>query len=146
VRTGDAATCLVKVTGPKPVQMSSRVGMQMPLHATAIGKCILADLDDDDLRALVDRIGLPARTPHTITDLDALREELTLVRSRGFALDEEENENGVRCLAAPVRDSQGTVIGGVSVSTVTFLVPGEALLAWTDLVRTTAGALHGLLG
>ncbi|MFD7137581.1 IclR family transcriptional regulator [Streptomyces sp. NPDC059894] len=146
VRTGDAATCLIKVTGPKPVQTASRVGMHLPLHATSIGKCVLSGLDDAALTALVGRVGLPARTEHTITDLDTLRAELARVRVQGFALDEEENEIGVRCLGAPVRDAKGTVIGGVSISAITYVDSREALLGWTDLVRGAADALHGLLG
>lgn len=146
VRTGDAATCLIKVTGPGPVQTSSRVGMHLPLHATSIGKCVLAGLSEDELTALVERVGLPTRTEHTLTDLDALRAELATVREQGFALDEEENEIGVRCLGAPVRDSRGVIVGGVSISTITYVESRETLLGWTELVRTTAQALHGLLG
>ncbi|MER5193695.1 IclR family transcriptional regulator [Streptomyces sp. NPDC002755] len=146
VRTGDAATCLIKVAGPKPVQTASRVGMHLPLHATSIGKCILSGLDDDELTALVERVGLPARTRYTITDPEALRTELDQVRARGFALDEEENELGVRCLGAPVRDAKGAVIGGVSISVITYVDSQETLLEWTGLVRTAADALHGLLG
>ena len=146
VRTGDAATCLIKVTSPRPVQTASRVGMHLPLHATSIGKCILSGLSDDELTALMNRVGMPARTEHTITGLDALRAELDRVRAQGFALDEEENEIGVRCLGAPVRDAKGAVVGGVSISTITYLESRETLLGWTDLIRTTAEALHGLLG
>ncbi|MEU1515632.1 IclR family transcriptional regulator [Streptomyces sp. NPDC005811] len=146
VRTGDAATCLIKVAGPGAVQTASRVGMQLPLHATSIGKCILSGLSDDELTELTGRVGLAARTEHTLTDLDALRADLARVRERGFALDEEENEIGVHCVGAPVRDSKGVVIGGVSISAITYLESHEALLSRTDLVRTTADALHGLLG
>ncbi|UUU29429.1 IclR family transcriptional regulator [Streptomyces sp. CA-210063] len=146
VRTGDTATCLIKVTSPRPVQTASRVGMHLPLHATSIGKCILSGLSDDELTVLMDRVGMPARTEHTITGLDALRAELDRVRAQGFALDEEENEIGVRCLGAPVRDAKGAIVGGVSISSITYLESRETLLGWTDLIRTTADALHGLLG
>ncbi|NNN31793.1 IclR family transcriptional regulator [Streptomyces sp. S3(2020)] len=146
VRTGDVITLLVKVSGPNPVQDSSRVGMQLPLHTTAIGKCVLAGLDDGELSALVDRLGLPPRTDNSLTGLAELRTELAQVRAQGFALDDEENELGVRCLAVPVRDSKGTAIGAVNVSTITFLETREALLSRVGLARTTAEALHGLLG
>ncbi|MFJ8113112.1 IclR family transcriptional regulator [Streptomyces sp. NPDC096132] len=146
VRTGDAITLLVKVAGPNPVQDSSRVGMQLPLHTTAIGKCVLAGLADEELSTLVDRLGLPPRTENSVTDLTELRAELARVREQGFALDDEENEVGVRCLAVPVRDAKGAVIGAVNVSTIAFLETREALLNWVGFVRTTADALHGLLG
>ncbi|MGI5461034.1 IclR family transcriptional regulator [Streptomyces sp. CA-249302] len=146
VRTGDVVTLLVKVSGPNAVQDSSRVGMQLPLHTTAIGKCVLAGLADEELTALVGRLGLPARTENSLTELAALHADLANVRERGFALDDEENEPGVRCLAVPVRDAKGAVIGAVNVSTITFLETREALLGWADAVRTTAEGLHGLLG
>lgn len=145
VRTGDAATCLIKVGGPGPVQTSSRAGMQMPLHATAVGKCILAGLDAGELTALLGRVGTDRFTEHTLTDLDALREELALVRERGYALDEEENEIGVRCLGAPVRDAKGNVVGGVSVSAVTFMESRDGLLEHVPEILRTATSLHGLL-
>lgn len=146
VRTGDSITLLVKVAGPNPVQESSRVGQQLPPHTTAIGKCVLAAMADDELTAFVERVGLEARTENSIPDLAALRVELATVRERGFALDEEENELGVRCLAAPVRDARGRVVGGVGLATITFLESREALLDRKDLLLTTAEALHGLLG
>ncbi|MFJ3779939.1 IclR family transcriptional regulator [Streptomyces sp. NPDC090075] len=146
IRTGDALTYLVKVAGPNPVQESSRVGMQQPLHTTAIGKCVLAGLPDDELGRLVTSTGLPARTENSLTDPAELRAELARVRERGFAIEEEENEIGIRCIGAPVRDTRGTVIGGVSVSTITFLETRTTLLSWSDIVRSTADALRGLLG
>jgi DNA-binding IclR family transcriptional regulator len=146
VRTGDTATCLIKVAGPGPVQTSSRVGMHMPLHATAVGKCVLAGLPDPELTALMDRVGMERLTEHTLTDLDALRAELALVRERGYALDEEENEKGVRCLGAPVHDAKGVAVGGVSVSAVTFVESREGLLKHVPDLLRTAASLHGLLG
>ncbi|MGW2292086.1 IclR family transcriptional regulator [Streptomyces phaeochromogenes] len=146
VRTGDVITLLVKVAGPNPVQDSSRVGMQLPLHTTAIGKCVLAGLADDQVAELVGRLGLPSRTENSLTGLAELRTELAKVREQGFALDDEENELGVRCLAVPVRDAKGSVIGAVNVSTITFLETRETLLSWFGFARTTADALHGLLG
>ncbi|MFE7929781.1 IclR family transcriptional regulator [Streptomyces sp. NPDC057456] len=146
VRTGDSITLLVKVAGPNPVQESSRVGQQLPAHTTAIGKCVLAAMAADELTAFVRRVGLDARTEHSITDLASLRIELAKVREQGFALDEEENEIGVRCIAAPVRDARGLVVGGVALATIAFLESREALLGHRDLLQTTSDALHGLLG
>lgn len=146
LRTGDVATCLIKIASPDPVQTSSRVGMQMPLHATAIGKCILAGLPEDELSVLLKRLDLAPRTGNAITDPDRLRAELARVREQGFAVNEEENESNVRCLAAPVYDSRGAVIGGVGISAITFLESAEALREKADLVRATAVALRGVLG
>lgn len=138
VRGGDTATYTHKVDGDDVVQMASRVGMRLPLHCTAIGKCILSGLDDVALDELLDRVGQPALTPATVVSRDALRAELARVRADGVAVDDEENESSVRCLAAPVRDARGTVIGGVSVSTLTFLVTRDQLLGWADQVSAAA--------
>ena len=75
-----------------------------------------------------------------------LADVVARVREQGFALDDEENEPGVRCLAVPVRDAKGAVVGAVNVSTITFLETREALVACADTARSTAQALHGLLG
>jgi IclR family transcriptional regulator, acetate operon repressor len=138
VRSGDTATYTHKVDGDDVVQMASRVGMRLPLHCTAIGKCILSGLDDAALDELLDRVGQPASTPATLVTRGALRAELARVRSVGVAVDDEENESSVRCLAAPVRDARGAVIGGVSVSTLTFLVDRDQLLGWAGQVSEAA--------
>lgn len=145
LRSGDYATYTHKVQSSQPVQMASAVGMRMPLHSTAIGKTILAGLDDDQVAAFAARAGLPARTARTLTGLDALRAELDRVRRQGFALDDEENEATIRCLGAPLRDGDGTVIGGVSISTVTFVVPRDDLLGWAGALRETAATISARL-
>jgi DNA-binding IclR family transcriptional regulator len=137
LRTGDTATYTHKMDSPDAVQMASRVGMRFPLHTRAIGKCVLAGLPDTELAALLAG-GLPARTPASRTTSVALRAELDTVRAAGFAVDDEENETSIRCLAAPVRAATGAVIGGVSVSTLTFLVPLRRLTGWAQDVIATA--------
>lgn len=112
--SGDEAVYVAKLEGAKPYTLASRVGMSLRLHCTSIGKAILATMPDDEVRALVARAGLPARTEHTITDADALVTELADVRARGYAEDHEENETGVRAVGAAVFDHTGEVFGAVS--------------------------------
>jgi IclR family transcriptional regulator, acetate operon repressor len=145
LRSGDCATYTHKVQSSQPVQMASRIGMRMSLHSTAIGKCILSGFSDAELAEFAARTGLPARTRHTLTDVDGLRAELEAVRRQDFAVDDEENEATIRCLAAPLRNQDGTVIGGVSISTVTFVVPREELLGWTGPLRETTAAISAAL-
>jgi DNA-binding IclR family transcriptional regulator len=145
LHTGDSVTYTHKVEGNQPVRMASRVGMPMPLHSTAIGKCVLAGLDTTELGEFAARTGLPASTPATLCTPASLAAELATVREHGYAVDDEENEQTVRCVAAPVLDQNGTVIGGVSVSTVTFLVPREQLLGWAPDVARTASAVSARL-
>jgi DNA-binding IclR family transcriptional regulator len=140
-RSGDCIFYTHKVSGTRPVQIVSQVGMQMPLHTTAIGKCILAGMDEAEVADYVARVGLFRKTDHTVTSAAELLGQLAEIREQGYAIDDEENESAIRCLAAPVRNSQGAVVSGVSVSTVTFLLSRDELLAWKDAVQATAGAL-----
>jgi IclR family transcriptional regulator, acetate operon repressor len=82
--------------------MFTEIGRRVPLHATGVGKALLAAMAPDAADALVARTGMSARTPATLTDPAALREELAAARRRGWVLDEGEQEVGVRCVAAPV--------------------------------------------
>lgn len=145
VRSGDRATYIDKVDADQPYQMASRVGMRVPLHCTAIGKCLLAHQSRADIEAVVDRVGLPRRTANTITTRRALHAELATVRGQGYALDDEENEPTVRCLGVPVLTPAGEVVAAVSVSTITFLVNSGQLLGLLPAVRDAGRALAGLL-
>lgn len=130
IRSADEAVYVRKLEGLRPYQMGSRVGMSMLLHSTSIGKAILAQLDAGEVAAIVARTGLAARTPRTITDPAVLADHLADVRRLGRAVDDEENEGGIRCVGAAVFDHTGTVMGGISVSALAFEVdPADETLA-----------------
>jgi IclR family acetate operon transcriptional repressor len=143
---GDELFYAAKISGRKPYRMASRVGMGLPLHSTSIGKAVLAARPEDAARELIDRTELTARTPRTITDPGQLTAHLTEVRKHGYAVDDEENEAGVRCVGAAVLDHVGRVVGAVSLS---FLVadpdhgPVETL---GEQVAETARAVSLSLG
>lgn len=99
---GDAAVYLAQAASPHPMRMFTEVGRRVPLHATGVGKALLAAMPPGEVDALVTRTGMTARTPATITDPGRLRAELATARDRGWVLDEGEQEVGVRCVAAPV--------------------------------------------
>ena len=87
------------------MRMFTEVGRRVLPHSTGVGKAIMADLDPQEVRAIVERTGMPARTEHTLTTPEALLAELERTRERGYALDEGEQEIGVRCVAVAVPDS-----------------------------------------
>jgi IclR family acetate operon transcriptional repressor len=120
VRSGDEAVYIHKVNADQPYQMRSRVGMRIPLYCTSIGKCILAWLEPAVAEAILDRTPLAPRTPNTLTTRALLKDELARIREQGFAIDNEENEANVRCAGVPVFDRDGTVIGGMSISSLVF--------------------------
>ncbi|MBN1966130.1 MAG: IclR family transcriptional regulator [Anaerolineae bacterium] len=105
-----------RVEGFQTLGMYTQIGKRAPVHCTALGKVLLAHAAEDVLRQAVERHGLPRHTAKTLTEVEALRADLACIRERGYALDDEESEYGVRCVAAPVRDYRGNVIAAVSIS------------------------------
>ncbi|MFO7321854.1 MAG: IclR family transcriptional regulator [Chloroflexota bacterium] len=105
-----------RIEGLHTQGMYTRIGKRAPAHCTALGKVLLAFLPQDGWREVVSRRGLRRFTPHTITSVEELERELATIRERQFAIDDEEVEIGVRCVAAPVRDYSGEVVAAVSIS------------------------------
>lgn len=105
-----------KVESRRAVVMRSRVGQQLPLHCSALGKAYLSALPVDERRAMVEALQLDRRTSRTLTDPDALLGELDLSAKRGFAMDNVENEEGVRCVGAAILDDRGRPVAAVSIS------------------------------
>lgn len=110
------AVYLYKTGGELAVQTASSVGKREYLHCISLGKAILAHYPRDRVEEIVDEHGLPECTPQTITSRDELFEELETIRERGYAFDDEEKIEGLRCVAAPVTAGEDDVIGAVSVS------------------------------
>ncbi len=139
----DEAVYLEKLVDPGlPYQFASRVGGRIPLHCTAIGKSLLAAMPDD----VVPRLELVRRTPRTLVSAEALRAELELVRERGFAVDDEENERNIRCVGAAVRDHTGAATHAISVSALTVELSVEGALELGPRVVAAAEALSEALG
>ena len=98
------------------LQMVSRLGARIPLHCSSVGKVLLAFMDSADAEKLISGETLAQRTPNTITDAHKLRQHLAFVRANGYAIDDEENEEGIRCVAAPIRNGSGRVEAAMSIS------------------------------
>jgi DNA-binding IclR family transcriptional regulator len=98
------------------LQTLHRIGRIAPMHATGVGKLHLLNYSDVQLKKLEEKFGFPVFTSHTITCLDSLKKELAQVRKQGYALDNEECEEGVRCIAVPVWNFSGEVAAGISLS------------------------------
>jgi IclR family transcriptional regulator, acetate operon repressor len=98
------------------LRMFTQIGNRLPAHSTGSGKIMLAFSAPEVVEGVIRRYGLAERTPRTITDADEFRRELYRIRHNGYALDDQEHEEGVRCVAAPVRDESGQVVASLSVS------------------------------
>ena len=102
--------------GSNAITLDTTVGTTQYLHTCALGKAILAYMTEDRRKRIYQCRGLPAETPNTVTDTDELEAELTAIRERGIAFDEEERATHIKCVAAPVTTDRGEVLGAVSVS------------------------------
>ena len=109
-----------KEESSQTIRMISYVGKRAPLHCTGLGKVLLAYLPEKERKRILFRKVLPRLTENTITDKRELEKELNKVREQGFALDREENEKDIRCVAAPIRNYQGEVIAALSISSPIF--------------------------
>jgi len=104
------------------LRMASRIGYRNPPHCCAVGKVLLADLSEENLTHFIKEFGLSKRTENTITDPLQLKEHLKIVQAQGYGLDDEENEKGIRCVAAPIRNEAGRAVAAVSISGPAFRV------------------------
>lgn len=98
------------------LQMVSRLGSRNPLNCTAVGKVLLAYMPEMNAEIIIQQIDSDRRTNNTITDPSELKRHLNMIRAKGYAIDDEENEIGVRCVAAPIRNEIGKVVAAMSVS------------------------------
>lgn len=142
---GDVAVYVAKIDSPNAIRMYSRVGRPVPYYCTGLGKAILAYLSAARAAEILAGEQLHQHTPNTLTDPAAWRPHLALIRSRGYALDEEEHELGIRCIAAPLFGRHQRVAGAVSITALTFRVSPEQLLAWWPPLRDCAQEIGTVL-
>ena len=143
VRQGDEIVYIDRAFSERSgMQVVRAIGGRAPLHLTSIGKLFLSVDDAKLVRAYATRTGLAGNNKNSITDLAKLERELSLVRARGYARDNEELELGVRCMAAGVRDDAGRLIAGLSIS-----APADRLSdEWLDDLIATTTDISSVLG
>jgi DNA-binding IclR family transcriptional regulator len=135
-----------KIESQQSVRTACMVGSRAPAYCTAVGKAMLAELPDAEVNEIIRRWGLKAITPNTITTPAALKAELRAIRLRGYAIDNEEKEPGLRCLSAPVRNDTGKLLAALSVSGPAFRVTKERIPEIGKAVMQAAGELSYELG
>jgi IclR family acetate operon transcriptional repressor len=144
---GDAVVTLLKREGRHAVRVDTgAVGSADCVHATALGKAMLAWLPEHEIRRILETKGMAAVTANTITDADAMIEELRLVRRNGHAMDREEYQPGVTCVAAAIRNHLGAVVGAISASAPTSRASEAHLARMRDSVIGAARALSAEFG
>lgn len=142
VRYNDEVVYVERISSSAPMmRVVQVVGSRAPLHVTAVGKVYLAN-EPEKCSEYVERTGLPAFTPNSVKNLKSLLEELKIIQQQGYAFDREEAEKGVSCIAAGIRDDDGNLIAGLSIS-----APTERLnSAWASLIKETANSISTVLG
>lgn len=107
---------LEKIDANNLINISSEVGFRLPMHCSGLGKVLLAQKSSAELKRFIAQKGLPALTKRTITTVSRLETELEKIRKQGYAIDDGEIMDGLRCVAAPIKDSNGIVRYAISVS------------------------------
>lgn len=129
-----------------PIRAFFRPGTRSDMHASGIGKALLAQLSPGDLDLLLRKKGLRAFTPRTLTKPDALVADLAQCRSRGWAFDDEERYAGMRCIAAPVFNAHGEAVAGISVSGPSVRFDDASIASLSHAVRRAASELSENIG
>ena len=146
VRTGDAVVVIARTSGPGAFQLTDRVGVVRPAHCTALGKVILAALSPDQLERFLARAELAPSTPKSITDKDLLKREIDEIRRSGIAFDDGEFNAEVSCVAVPVTDFTGQVVGALGVSGPIWRLTLRAMQSQASTIRGAAEQLSRAFG
>ncbi len=143
VRQGDEIIYIERAYSERSgMQVVRAIGGRAPLHLTSVGKLFLASDDIARIRAYATRTGLPSQTRNSLTQLHQLERELQEAQKSGVARDNEELELGVRCIAAGVRDDQGKLVAGLSIS-----APASRMEeSWLPKLQSTANEISKALG
>ena len=140
------AVILGRVDGPGIIRFQSNLArLELP-HCSAIGKALLSHLPEEEVRAIVARTGLPARTATTITEVDHLLRELESVRAKEFAVDDEEDSEGVCCVGSSVFDHRHACVAAISVTGLKQMLPAGGIDGIGEVVRRYAAEISVGLG
>ena len=140
-RAGNQVVCIERVDSPQPIRLAYERGHVLPLHAGASAKILLAYAEPGEVEAALAATPLPRYTDRTVTDPIALRRQLEQIRRAGYVVTDGEVDAGVRGVAAPIRNSQGRVVAGLSVAGLAFRLDDAALPGVVEAVRQAADAI-----
>jgi IclR family KDG regulon transcriptional repressor len=146
VRMGDSVVVIARTSGPGAFQLTDRVGIVRPAHCTALGKIILASLRPDQLNRFLERVELKPSTGKSITDVAVLLREIAEIKRTGIAFDDGEFNPEVRCVAVPVTDFTGQVVGALGISGPIWRLSNQSLHSSAQTVKDVAGRLSAEFG
>ena len=146
ISEGDEAVLIEKIEPLGLVRIATWVGKRMDLHASGVGKCLLAYLPEQEFLRMVRDHGLTRHNENTITSIRKLKLQMTEIRQTGYSIEDEEGEMGCRCIGAPVFDHSGHVVAAISVCGTTAQITIDKFVHFGQLVRRTAADISGALG
>jgi len=142
----DQVLYLDKVEGPHALRMPSRVGRHIPTYCTSLGKAMLSCLDDQEVKGILRKQVLKTYTPNTIRNLELLLADMRAIRKRGYSVDNEEIEIGLRCVGAPIKDYTGMMIAAISVAAPSARLTSQETRTVGRLVMEAAAEISEKLG
>lgn len=135
-----------KVEADNTIRMASTIGKRSPMYCTSVGKVMLAYLSDNEVKKVWENSKIEEYTVNTIIDFDKFEQELFNIKKNGYAVDDEENELGVRCVGAPIFNHNGTIEGAISVSGPTMRITKDKIDEIAVKVKKYASLISKELG
>jgi IclR family KDG regulon transcriptional repressor len=143
---GKEGVYIDKVEGALATILYSRIGRRIPVHCSAVGKVLIAFKNREELWKLLQGHIYKVQTPNTITNKQDFLVELEQVNKVGYAIDNQENESGVRCIAVPIYDHTNQVIAAVSMSTLITRIDDAELMRFTEMLKKEANEISNKMG
>lgn len=146
IADGGEVVFVGQIESVQPIRAFFAAGVRAPMHSSGIGKALMAGMPGDQVEKLLQRTGLPGFTPRTLTAPAALFADLEGIRARGWALDDEERHQGMRCVASAIFNMHGEAVAGISISGPSARLDPERLGEVGPLVRRAAAAVTERIG
>jgi len=135
-----------RVESSHALRIFTQVGNRVPLHSTGVGKVLLAHMTEEEMERFFNSNCLISYTDNTITDLSRLKKQLSVIKRKGVAMDNEEMELGVKCVASPVRDWNGNVVAAISISGPSARLTSKRMEELRPLIKSCALEISRAMG
>jgi DNA-binding IclR family transcriptional regulator len=143
---GHEAVLIAKVDPPGGFRLATWIGKRMELHCTGLGKALISHMSEQELDRLLKDRGLSRHNENTLGSVRKLREDLARTVKRGYTIDDEEDEIGLRCLGVPVLDARGNAVAAISLAGDTAQITSETVEILACQARQTAASIASMLG
>ena len=143
---GTEAIFIDKIESRNSFRMYSQIGKRIPLYASGVGKVLLLQASDEEIRQKLETVEFTAFTPKTLTNVEAVIEAVKVARKKGYAIDDEEHEEGIFCVAAPIYDYRDKIIAAVSVGDINKQFVKGTNAKQIELIKETAKKISKRLG